>query len=70
MKIRFLFAILLCQLIPPSASSAVFTFTSPDLPASIQGEASVSDSIMYQSALNNREEHADSHKGIDHEDLS
>ena len=42
MKIRFLLAILLCQLIPPSsASSAVFTFTSPDLPASIQGEASI-----------------------------
>jgi hypothetical protein len=44
MKIRFLLAILLCQFLiipPPSASSAVFTFTSPDLPASIQGEASV-----------------------------
>ncbi len=42
MKMRFLFAILLCQLIPPpSASSAVFTFTSPDLPASIHGEASI-----------------------------
>ena len=42
MKICFLLAILLCQLIPPpSAGSAVFTFISPDLPASIQGEASI-----------------------------
>ena len=42
MKIRFLLAILLCQLIPPpSTNSAVFTFTSPDLPASIQGDASI-----------------------------
>jgi hypothetical protein len=42
MKICFILAILLCQLIfPPSTSSAVFTFASPDLPASIQGEASI-----------------------------
>ena len=42
MKIRFFLAILLCQLIPfSSASSAVFTFTSTDLPASIQGEAGI-----------------------------
>ena len=42
MKIRLLLAILLCQLIPPPpANSAVLTFTSPDRPASIQGEASI-----------------------------
>jgi Beta-propeller repeat len=42
MKIRFLLTILLWHLIPhPSASGAVFTFASPDLPASIQGEASI-----------------------------
>ena len=43
MKVRFLLAILLCQLTPPfSASGAVFTFTSPDFPASIRGKPAYS----------------------------